>query len=354
MITSTASKNVYSEIHEAALVAATAFKRSEIELIEILEKVDKNRVYYHQGFSSLFKYTVDALGLSEEVAYIFINVSRKTREVPALKEAIKTGSITVSKAKKITSVLTPQNQNYWLDMAKTATKRILEKTVASCAPASAVREQFTYVNPGLEVTEKVKVLSLEVLSPHAIDGLETPKEKTRVQLQVGVSEALMLKIRRAQDLLSQKRQSSVGLEDTLLAAIDLYIAKNDPLEKAKRQVMKGKISEFGGKPKLESKADSKLNPRAEPKVKSASKLNASEELQVPGRPLARKAIPAGTRHKLWIKYNGQCSHVDEHQERCKTRRFLHIHHVKPVAKGGANEISNLSLMCAGHHRVEHL
>lgn len=360
MTTGNTSQIIYSEIHKAALNAAKAFKRSEIELIEILEQVDRNRVYYHQGFSSLFKYTVDALGLSEEVAYIFINVCRKTREVPALKDAIKTGSITVSKAKKITSVLTPQNQNYWLAMAKTSTKRILEKTVASCAPVTAVREQLSYVNPNIEIKEKVKVLNLEATSGHATLGLEIPREKTRVQLQVGVSESLMLKLRRAQDLLSQKRQSAVGLEETLSAAIDLYISKNDPLEKAKRQVMKGKVAAYGVKPKLDSKSEPKptRKPNSVSSLKSGSvanperKTKLTEYLQVPG--LVRKPVPAAIRHKLWIKSKGQCSHIDGNQQRCQIRRFLHIHHEKPVAQGGTNELSNLALLCAGHHRVEHL
>jgi hypothetical protein len=313
-------------LHQRALLAAKTYKRSEIELIEILEEVDRNRVYYHQGFNSLFKYATDALKLSEEVAYIFINVCRKTREVPALKEELKNGAITVSKAKKLTSVITPQNQNYWLGLAKTSSKRDLEKTVASVSPKAAVREKLVYVHPELEVKEHVKIIGLAA----------------RVQLQVGVSESLMIKLRRAQDILSQKRQRSTDLEQTLAAAIDLFIEKNDPLEKAKRQVMKGVV------PGLVN-ANTASTPVALAKTAAEAKLERPANIRNP-----RKPISASTRHKLWIKNQGRCAHTDSHNQRCSQRRFLHIHHETPVAAGGTNELMNLSLLCAGHHRAEHL
>jgi hypothetical protein len=334
------TKNFLNGLHERAVLAAKTYKRSEVELIEILEEVDKNRVYYHQGFNSLFKYATDALKLSEEVAYIYINVCRKTREVPALKEELKNGAITVSKAKKLTSVLTPQNQNYWLSLAKSSSKRVLEKTVASVSPKTAVREKLTYVHPELEVKEQVKIINLSDVSDKALVGLCIPKEKARVQLQVGVSEALMIKLRRAQDILSQKRQSSVDLEQTLAAAIDLFLHKNDPVEKAKRQVIKGNLSHAieVSKPEAETSGV----------VPGLVDAHAASE-----KSSARTPIPASTRHQLWIKHQGQCAHIDEVHGRCSQRRFLHVHHEQPVADGGTNDLINLSLLCAGHHRVEH-
>ena len=89
------------EIHKRALEIASQYRRAEIDLIEILEKVDRHKVYRRYDCSSLFKYATDVLKLSESVAYIFINVARKSRQVPQLKEEIRRGNISVSKAKKI-------------------------------------------------------------------------------------------------------------------------------------------------------------------------------------------------------------------------------------------------------------
>ncbi len=93
------------------------------------------------------------LKLSEEVAYIYINVARKARQIPALKEEIRKGTITVTKAKKITSVINAANQSHWLELARTASKAKLEKEVAAHSPGLAVRDKMTYVNPSLEIRE---------------------------------------------------------------------------------------------------------------------------------------------------------------------------------------------------------
>jgi len=91
--------NIVQSIHKKALEIVQRYKASEVELIDILEKADVHKVQYLLGYSSLFKYATHGLGLSQEVAYIYINVARKSKEVPALKAEIQNGSITVSKAK---------------------------------------------------------------------------------------------------------------------------------------------------------------------------------------------------------------------------------------------------------------
>src|SRR4051794_27956890 len=105
-------------LHLKAVEVAARFKKSEIELIEILEQVDQDKIFFVLEFTSLFEYATKGLGLSEEVAYVYIRVARTTQVIPALKEEIRSGNITVSKAKKIASVLNVENQNHWLELAK--------------------------------------------------------------------------------------------------------------------------------------------------------------------------------------------------------------------------------------------
>jgi hypothetical protein len=71
-------------IHQKALEAAARFKRAEADLISILQEVEGSRVFMKLGYTSLFAYSVEALGLSESVAANFITVSRKAKEVPVL------------------------------------------------------------------------------------------------------------------------------------------------------------------------------------------------------------------------------------------------------------------------------
>ena len=310
---------VVQGIHEDALLVVKKYKTCEVELIEILEKSDQFRVHYALGFSSLFKYATDGLGLSPEVAYTFINVARKTKEVPALKEEIKRGAITVSKAKRILSVLNHHNQLQWLDLARTSSKRELEKHVAAVAPEKAIMERTTYVNQRLERTETVKLMSLT--QPNSAVLI------TRVQLQVGVSEKLMLKLRRVQDLVAAKINCASSLEAALDAMTNLYLEKHDPVKKAEQQNMRGKLQ-----------TAPQLGPGTIP-AKSVSNH--------------RRPLPASLKHQLMLKHKGQCAHLDQNGRRCQNRRHLDVHHKVEVAKGGLDELTNLTLLCTGHHRAHH-
>lgn len=152
-------------------------------MIDILQKIDDQKIFLRLQYSSLFDYAVKALKLSEANASNFITVARKSKTVPELKNAIIAGEITVSKARKITPVITAQNQKYWIDLAKNLPKAKLEQEVAKVMPETAVQERMRFV------------------------------AASRIELKVGLSEALTEKLKRAQDLV---RCFCPG--DTLLAS----------------------------------------------------------------------------------------------------------------------------------------
>ena len=86
----------------------------------------------------------------------------------------------------------------------------------------------------------------------------------------------------------------------------------------------------------------------------------SEQLDVPEKPklrggkVVRQPLPAQIRHQVQLRDRGQCSYKQKDGSRCGSRRFLEIHHVKPVSQGGSDTLENLRLLCHGHHKVAHL
>src|SRR4051794_31056093 len=105
------------ELHEQALHAAKKFFQAEASLLDILQKIESTRAYRQFDHTSLFSYAVGMLKLSESTALNFINVARKSVEVPALKQEIEAGNLSVSKARKIVPVLTSENQAEWIEKA---------------------------------------------------------------------------------------------------------------------------------------------------------------------------------------------------------------------------------------------
>ena len=112
-----------NSLHEKAVDISARFRRCESELVDILQKIDENRVYRELSYPSVFAYTTQALRLSEAIACACINIARKSKQVPELKRAVDRGEVSLSKASRIVSVITPKNQEKLLSFAKTASKR---------------------------------------------------------------------------------------------------------------------------------------------------------------------------------------------------------------------------------------
>jgi len=288
-------KNKTNEIiilHQKALEIAGRFRKCEFELLEILQKMDQKKGFIQLGYSSLFVYAVEALKLSEANASNFIAVARKAREIPALKSEIEKGTITVSKARKITPVLNKENQTQWLQKASSLPTRKLEQEVAKVAPETAVRERAKYV------------------------------AENRLELKIGVSEALMKKLRRAQDLVSNSLRKPARLEETLEQILNLYLEKKDPVQKAKRVSAKQKIK--------------------------SNRVSRDTELGT-----NRKPIPAPVQHTVHQRDQGKCQFKLPDDSMCGQSRWTHFHHVKPVSMGGENTVKNLIKLCTNHHKHVH-
>jgi hypothetical protein len=98
-------KSMVQTIHDKALETAKRFKKSEIELISLIQEIDTRKAFYEKNCTSTFDYCVNFLNLSDNLSLDFIAVARKSKEIPELKLAIQDELITVSKARRITPVI---------------------------------------------------------------------------------------------------------------------------------------------------------------------------------------------------------------------------------------------------------
>ena len=114
----------HQQIHAKALEVVGRFKGNIYEVIESLQTVDAHKTFREYECTSFYDYAVGRLGLSEDIASNFITVARKAAEVPALQRELQSNSITISKARKICSVLTVENHEDWLELARTLSLRV--------------------------------------------------------------------------------------------------------------------------------------------------------------------------------------------------------------------------------------
>jgi len=288
-------------LHEEALSLSKLFRNTESDLIEVLMKIDEAKVFLALGYSSLYSYALEALDLSEANAYAFSAVAKKSKQIPELKTEIKSGNLSVSNARRVLSVITPQNKMEWIAKAAVLPKIELEKEVFKA-------------NPEAEKKESIRQLS-----------------EDRFSLKLGISEDLLRKLKRAQVLLMNKGRKNLGLENVLAELTEEFLEKNDPLRKAERITEK----------KSESFCPGKNLDALDQNTQEQARFGES-----------RRPISAALKHSISLRDKGLCQFQSE-EKKCNTMAYVEIHHKKPVSRNGTNTLENLITLCSKHHKYLH-
>jgi len=377
--------NIYlRKLHINAVEKTAKYLTAEAELIEALDEVEKYRAFIRLGYGSLWTYCTEALKLSESVAASFIGVMRKSREVPELKAAIRAGDFSVSKARKIVSVITPENKQTWIELCKTLPCKKLEKEVVHVNPKEAIREGARSV------------------------------QENRIKLTIGVSEELYKKFQRAQDILCQRTQQSLNYEATLEQIVEFFVEKVDPIRKAQRAIAKTELekgqraatkrqrSRAGRAPRTVTKenleVDASLTKTRKEELENPEecqrdvcKLVAAKNGEYKGdahnnsegssrrswesaadqlftrtvklrftrrsinreQRSQRKNLPAEVRHTVILRDGNRCTHTNTRGLRCAEKKWLDFHHIHPVSQGGKDNPENVTILCRSHHAQHH-
>jgi 5-methylcytosine-specific restriction endonuclease McrA len=277
-------------LHEKNVSLFQKYREIEGCLLDTLQEFDKRRGYLNYGESSLFNYCVHLLKMTESQTFTFIRVSRKAVEVPLLKEAVQAKRISISSAKVIASVITPKNQDSWIEKAENLSKNALEREVTQVNPKAMKADRI------IAVTRQLSELR-GIVSDEALDILKRVKE-----------------------LESKNGKAACDLNGAILAMGGEYLSKKDPVRRAERSL-------------------NRRNTRSA--VPRTRKANLSRH------------IPAEIKHEVNRRDRGSCRALDSKAMPCGSRHYPQFHHIKPLCEGGNHTTANIITFCSGHHKALH-
>jgi hypothetical protein len=191
-------------LQEEARSLAQLSKTTEARLFEVLMQIGEERLFSAWGYSGLWDFLTQGLKFSDSQAGYFVRVAQRARVIPAFREAVSKGELSLSQARRIAGVIEKDTAQEWILLAKTLSQKALERKVSELSPRRKVKEGFT------PLAEELSKLTLVV----------TVEEEAKFE--------------KAQDILSQKKKKSATYQETLMAGIELFLHKHDPIEKAKR------------------------------------------------------------------------------------------------------------------------
>ena len=133
-----------------------------------------------------------------------------------------------------------------------------------------------------------------------------------VEIRILVPKEALADLERVQALEAQRGREA-SLSAAVAAAAEAYLHRRDPVAKAHR---------------AQERRTFKVAPRRAP-------------------------IKAKAKHEVVARDEGRCAFVGADGKRCGGDRWLHLHHVVPVAKGGSDDPTNFVLLCSEHHALVH-
>lgn len=92
----------------------------------LLPEVYRRRLYKKKGFGSIFEFAAKLAGMSEEYVRRVLNLEKRFKEIPVLREILVSGEVSVSKMAKIASIATPENQEFLASQIKLLPRSALE------------------------------------------------------------------------------------------------------------------------------------------------------------------------------------------------------------------------------------
>ena len=310
-------------VHERALEAVANLKRSEIEVVTALQEVDRLLVHRFIGYNSLKQYAMKALELSEQQAYMYIAVARKSVQCPQLLEAMVKREITISKAHRLSSVIDEENQAEWIDLAKKSSKSRLEKMIAIYDPKEAVPERVRFLN-------------------NTLLAMQTPIQEKNFEV-----------FSRARELVASELGRPVTIDEAIGYISQFFVEKKDPIEKAERALARAEKKNFGRPTKTQGTNAEEYAGHNRDRVADTdqSALATAHAATMPGH--SSHELPAGTVHAVNLRDRRCCQRILPDGTICGATWTLDIHHVVERQHGGTDEMDNLITLCKKHHEMEH-
>ena len=280
------------EIHERVVKFSKQLQTADAPLLRALMDAYKSKLFLKFNRTGLFRYAVDILKHDEAIARLYITVAKKCADFPQVLSAIEAGKFPVAKALRFVSVLKPTNVEKFIEYAATLNYEDLNHKVAAENPQKKKR------------------------------SIHKPIGKDRVRASYDFDREF------AKDLKAEAKRLNLDPAEVLKRAFYEMRERTDPVRKAER---------------------AKARKQRQPKTEQPSKELCVNKISI----AKRKPIPAATAHAIKLRDGHQCTEIHKDGTRCENTKWLHIHHIKRVADGGTNELSNLTTLCSVHHELHH-
>ena len=301
-------------------------------LILHLAEAERRRFHLREGYSSMFKYCVQALHLSEPAAYWRIRAARLSRRYPDVPKRLATGQIHLSALMMLSAHLTDDNHVELLNAARHKSKDEIRELLAGTFPTrppndfirkAPVRDAALAPSPQ-RTLQQPAAPQPSVATARPPDPPAPEPSQQRGSMRPVSSDEYLVRV-------TCRKQT----RDKLLQLIEL----------CRHRVPNGDLStiiEMAADLLLEKVKKERFGLGRRHRTGKATKGNTSRN----------RHIPDAIRAEVYERDDGRCTYRGRDGRRCNETSFLELHHRDPFAKGGPHTAANLTLHCRAHNQYE--
>jgi hypothetical protein len=331
--------------------------------------LDTRKLYLGEGYSSLFIYCTQRLRLSESAAYCRITAARAARRFPILLLRLAQGDVTLTSISLLAAYLTDDNHESLLDAARHASRREVERLVASLhaqpdipasvrrVPGSASRERDAGAPESTNVPQVALLggsLATPLSSPPPVSATQPVGAPARTAQAPAAQPAALPRW--------TARRSAVApiAADRYLLRVTIDASTHASFERA-RDLLRHTLP-HGDPALIIGRALTVLVEQLEKRksgrvscpdrgVRAMGARSTTRRTRLSAKGPRGRHVPAAVKRVVWTRDQGRCAFVGPHG-RCSGTGFLEYHHVVPFSAGGATDAANLERRCRAHNAYE--
>ena len=375
-----------SELLAKLLELARQSNDLSAQLIAHLVELEQRMLHLELGFSSLFAYCVDALGMSEGSAGRRVAAARVCRRFPEAFERVARGELHLCALCALAPYLSEENAGTLFEACTSKTRRQIEELLAARFPRADVREQIRRLPaPG---RARVEAVSQPLPAPGVLDALgedrsfEAPSARAAEPQAAGIAIASAPSSVPVGTLDTRPRPRGRELEALSPERFGVHFTADAELRElieraralASHRIPNGDLAglmklvvarfveqeekrRFGiGTRPRRARSEAKPASGAEQAAPPGGVSDPSRTNEAPAPALRSREPEKRTRHvaaqvrrEIHARDGSRCAFVSADGRRCSATALLEFDHVKPFAKFGAADASNLRLLCKAHN-----
>jgi hypothetical protein len=328
----------WCRVHERIVGLAAERAAHERELCRWLRAAERLGVHARTGYGSMHEYGERVLGLRGRQVEERLRVARALAELPALDEALASGTLCWSAVRELTRVATPETERAWLGWAKGRRSRQIEQAVAARRQGDrpSDRPDASLVKHRLRFEVRAETMAL----------FRDLQARVRAELGGAADDDTLLYEIARRALGGPADEGRAGYQVAVTVCPECARASIDAGGECHE--VDDAVAEMAGCDCQEVPGDG-CGAGAAPGAPAAP---ANDVPHMGARPAsvvrATQSIPPAVRRAVKRRDRGRCV-----VEGCQNHLFIDVHHVVPRSEGGRHDPDGLCCLCGAHHRAVH-